>query len=198
MYSLIHYGYQADNKVINNPTNTEVDDTLASDTASEYYNDGNDDNSYGSEDYTETQYNNGDAPYGKGIYQKGSLATFTIDNPTSNDAVVILVNSKGKWIRNAYVKAGSKFKMTKIPECVFIIKVMQGLSWNADKDNGEGNPRGGFMKNVAYSQSSWDESFDYSFTRTSKYISYPSAGVTLESTDGNMEKEDITSNDFFN
>lgn len=169
--------------------NTEVADTVYDDYPYE-------DNT--SEDYTETHYNDGDAPFGKGVYQKGSLSTFSISNPTSDDAVVVLINRKGKWVRNAFVSANSSYKMKRIPEGEYIIKVMQGHSWNADKDNGNGNPRGGFMQDVSYCQSSWDDPFDFTYQYTEKYIAYPTGGVTLESINGNMQKENITSNEFFN
>lgn len=173
---------------------SEIGDNFYADTTAEYY---EQDNTENSNEYTEIQYNDGDAPFGKGVYQKGSLSTFTIKNPTSSDAVVILVNNRGKWIRNAFVSAGSTYKMKRIPEGKYIIKVMQGHSWNADKDNGYGNPQGGFMQDVAYYQSSWDDPFNFTYEFTKKYISYPTGGVTLESTNGNLEKEDISSHDFF-
>lgn len=154
--------------------------------------------------YVETTYHTGDSPFknafGNGSYDWESLSTLSIKNYSETDAVVLLVASSGKVIRNAFVKKGNTFTMEYIPAYNCIIKTMLGNSWNADKYNGPRFPRGGFMKNENFSQSRWSESFDFRPTEdyNSGTINYPTYSVTLHKVaNGNFHTDKTTKENFF-
>ncbi len=148
-------------------------------------------------EYKETVLHTGDAPYGKGVAPKGALSSCIISNPTRYDAVVILVNQKGKWVRNSYIPSGASYKMKNIPEGKYIIKVTQGYSWYNQKDNGEGKAKGGFMKDVSYYESKWDECINFTYKRTKDGISYQDHEIKLIANDGNKQISRVTPKDFF-
>lgn len=154
--------------------------------------------------YVETTYHTGDSPFknafGNGSYDWESLSTLSIKNYSETDAVVLLVASSGKVIRNAFVKKGNTFTMEYIPAYNYIIKTMLGNSWNADKYNGPRFPRGGFMKNENFSQSRWSEPFDFRPTEdyNSGTINYPTYSVTLHKVaNGNFHTDKTTKENFF-
>ena len=148
-------------------------------------------------EYKETVLHTGDAPYGKGVVTKGALSSCIISNPTHYDAVVILVNQNGKWVRNSYIPSGASYKMKNIPEGKYIIKVTQGYSWYNQKDNGEGKAKGGFMKDVSYYESKWDECINFTYKRTKDGISYQDHEIKLIANDGNKQISRVTPKDFF-
>lgn len=152
--------------------------------------------------YREAVYKTGDCPYlgwyGKGKKDSGSLSELKILNYSSTEAVVLLESSYGSVIRHVYVKNNSTYTMKNIPEGRYRMKVMYGNSWNNEKDNGSGYPKGGFMKNVSFSKSKDDELFDFMFEKTYEGISYPTYSVTLHKVvNGNMQTESIDKDDFF-
>lgn len=154
-------------------------------------------------EYEEYFYDNGDIPYaeywGKGSYDVSSLSYLRILNYSGRDAVVLLREKySGRVIRNVYVKSISSYKINKIPEGIYTMKVMYGNSWNKDKYNGTDFPKGGFMKNVSYSSTRNNEEFDFRFERDLAGVNYPTWEVTLHKVkDGNMRTKDISKNDFF-
>lgn len=155
------------------------------------------------ETYTETVYSTGDIPYasvyGKGRFDNNSLSELVITNYSSSEAVVLLVNMLDVVVRNVYIKNGSNYTMKRIPEGYYIVKVMYGNSWNGQKDNGAGNPKGGFMKNVSYSETSYKDRFDFRFDYSGDNISYPTYSMTLHKvTNGNLNTKNISKGDFFN
>lgn len=155
------------------------------------------------EKYEEYFYDNGDMPYsdywGTGAFDASSLSYLKVDNYSGLDAVVLLVNKySGRVIRNVYVKAMSSYKINRIPEGMYSMKVMYGNSWNVDKYNGESFPRGGFMKNVSYSSTRDNEEFDFFFERDYDGVNYPTWEVTLHKVkNGNMKTKNISNRDFF-
>ena len=191
---------------------TVVVDTVVADTVYDYYEDDEADYNYDSDEkstesnvvpvspsYTVTYYDTGNSPYGRGVYDSNSLSELTIKNGTDLDAVVVLQSSNDVWIRNSYVKRYTNYTMRNIPSCNCIIKVMYGRDWYDNKDNGDGYPKGGFMKDVDFSKSKWDNSFD--FTPQSDYdgISYPTYSVTLHVVrNGNFSTSKIGKREFFN
>lgn len=148
--------------------------------------------------YVETHLSTGQYPFGKNKYDQNSLSELRIDNQTDLDAVVVLENRSGKWVRNVFVANHSSYTMTKIPSGRFIMKTMRGNSWNAEKSNGPNHPKGGFMKNCTYSKSSWSDSFDFIPEEDYEGISYPTYSVTLHAVvNGNFHTSATTSDDFF-
>ncbi len=154
-------------------------------------------------EYEEYFYDNGDMPYaeywGRGSYDASSLSYLRVLNYSGQDAVVLLQKKySGRVIRNVYVKSMSSYKINKIPEGVYSMKVMYGNSWNREKYNGADFPKGGFMKNVSYSSTRDNEEFDFYFERDLTGINYPTWEVTLHKVkDGNMRTKNISKNDFF-
>lgn len=154
------------------------------------------------ENYKETIYNTGDIPYyeyfGAGEFDKNSLSELKFINYSSTDAVVLLATHQ-KIIRNVFIENGSTHTIYKIPEGKYIIKIMYGNSWNKEKDNGGNFPKGGFMRNIAFSKSSWNDPFDFTFQETYDGIDYPTYSVTLQKVkNGNLSTQPISQKEFFN
>lgn len=153
------------------------------------------------EAYTETKYRTGERPYSsyyRDERDKNSLSELTISNLTSTDAVVLLVSFSGKVTRNVFISQDSEYTMTKIPGGLYKVKVMYGNSWNSDKDNGDGFPRGGFMRNVSFSETQSSDPFDFIPERKSDGVSYPTYSMTLHKVqNGNLNTKKITKGDFF-
>ena len=157
------------------------------------------------ETYTEpepvriVQYNTGDRPYqstyGRGNYDSNTQNSLLVRNGSSTDAVVFLERTNGKKVRHVFIEKGHNFTMTNIPGGQYIIKVMQGTDWNADKDNGSGNPKGGFMYSCSISKSESYDPFDYPCPSSGQYGQYE---VTLYKVqNGNMQTEAINENGLF-
>lgn len=152
--------------------------------------------------YEEIKYETGDIPYyahfGNGEYDSNSLSELTLINYSSSDAVVLLAN-RFHVIRNIFIKKGSEFTMREIPEGKYIVKIMFGNSWNKDKYNGDNFPKGGFMKDVSFTESKWNDAFDFIFKRDYDGIEYPSYSLTLQKVrNGNFSTNSISKDDFFN
>ena len=149
--------------------------------------------------YRTISFSTGDRPYqdvyGKGNYDKESLNSLIIKNGSSTDAVVFLERTNGKKIRHVYIAKGEDFTMSKIPGGQYIIKIMQGTDWNPEKNNGKGNPMGGFMYSYSLSMSERYDPFDYPYPASGQYGEYE---VTLYKVqNGNMRTEPIKENDLF-
>lgn len=151
-----------------------------------------------SEPYEVTYFNTGDMPYrnifGKGKYDKRTKNYLEIDNGGDTDAVVFLETLDGRKIRHAYICKNEKYRMKHIPAGKYIVKIMQGNSWNSQKDTGSG-PLGGFMENVSYSKSESYDPFEYPSYASGKWGWY---SITLYKTpDGNMSTQPISEGEFF-
>lgn len=153
-------------------------------------------------DYVETYFTTGDAPYkaffGNGIYDYSSLSEIQVINYSSSDAVVLLEHSNKGIIRNVYIKKGFTYTIKNIPEGSCIVKVMYGNSWNKEKDNGSSFPKGGFMKDIRFEKTMWDDPFVFTFTENSEGVSYPTYSLTLHKVKkGNLATERIDEDDFW-
>ena len=188
---------QTENKKANGNTYSENnDETPVIDYSSTNEKIENPDNS----NYYETvEYNTGDQPflsyYGKGKYDKRTKNSLTIHNGSTTDAVVFLESLEGKKIRHVYIRKNKKYKMSNIPGGNYIIKIMQGNSWNPQKNNGAKAPTGGFMENEAMSQSEIYDPFYYPNPSSGKYGSYEVTLYTVQN--GNMQTEAISPSDLF-
>ena len=70
---------------------------------------------------------------------------------------------------------------------------------NKDKDNGPNFPKGGFMKNVSFEKTKWDDPFNFKFKEDSEGISYPTYSITLHKVrNGNLQTERIDEESFWN
>lgn len=152
--------------------------------------------------YTETKWNNGDMPYasffGRGRWDSDSESKLTVSNYTDCDAVVILKTASDKVIRHVFLKKKSSYAIERIPEVNCIMNTMFGNHWNSDKENGEGNPRGGFMDDVHFSASEWRDSFSFSTSIEGDYIVYPTYSVTLHTVpNGNFHTRTSEEEEFF-
>lgn len=153
-----------------------------------------------SQNYTTIQYGTGDKPfadfYGSGVYDRGSRNSLKIENGSDTDALLFLESLDGKKIRHVYIMRGESFTMTKIPGGQYIMKVMQGNSWNPDKYNGDGAPSGGFMEDNSISKSEENDPFVYPSSSSQKYREY---SITLYKVrNGNMASENIDESELFN
>lgn len=187
----------SDEPKIQSTNTTPPTESVESSTLTSAYN--NEDNSEANvtEPYDITYYNTGDMPYrdfyGKGKYDKRTKNYLEIDNGGETDAVVFLETLDGRKIRHAYICKNEKFKMKHIPGGKYIIKIMQGNSWNAQKD--DGGPIGGFMEDVSYSKSEDYDPFVYPSYSSGKWGWY---SVTLYKTEnGNMSTQMISKDEIF-
>lgn len=98
---------------------------------------------------------NGFSPYddffGRGIYNNSSGNVFEIKNSNSTDAVVLLVNAySGRKVRNEYVRKGSTFSMTGVPDGTYYLEWASGNSWSPNKK--VGNLTGGFQLKSSFTK----------------------------------------------
>ena len=93
---------------------------------------------------------NMDSPYdslfGPGIYRWPTPNEIIVYN-TNSDAVICLVDSSGRTMRNEFVHAGVAFVFKDMPSGTFYVKVYSGEGWNTRKKIPDGRDLGGFMAN---------------------------------------------------
>jgi len=188
--------YPTENKQHSNNSSSNYNDVINEDLSKYNF---ESDKSSQTETYTTVQYKTGDRPYqstyGRGLYDNSTSNSLLIKNGGSTDAVVFLERTNGKKIRHVFIKRGSNYTMNNIPGGSYNLKIMEGVDWNPDKYNGEGNPKGGFMKMQAITKSASYDTFDYPFPSSGKYGTYE---VTLYKVqNGNMHTQNIDENDLF-
>jgi len=150
--------------------------------------------------YKGNQLKNGTSPYnyyfGNGVYNKNHHNEITFKNGYSTDAIVCLVNRyTNKTIRNEYIRKGTNFRMTNIPNGIYYIKVFSGNDWNPEKILANGKIKGGFDTNISFSISN-----DYSdlLKLNDDGYKYSVGTITLyQVVNGNMQSEPIGEQDFF-
>lgn len=149
--------------------------------------------------YKGNQLKNGASPlnacFGKGIYHETS-SWLLVKNGNSTDVIACLVDAySGRTIRNEYIQAGESFKMTKLPNGTYYLKVFYGKDWNPTKKNACGT-NGAFEKDRRFSVS--DNSADYLLVEDNG-ASYTYGEVTLYTVaNGNMDSRGISEDQFFN
>ena len=138
---------------------------------------------------------NGESPYnaifGRGIYSDYAENSFLIKNTQSSHAVVLLVNSySGKKIRNEFIRKGSQFEMTKVPNGTYHLRWVSGNDWCPDIQFG--SLKGGFQTDMSFSETS-DPKDRMTVT------GYDGWEVTLYAVvGGDVDVEGINQNDFIN
>lgn len=152
--------------------------------------------------YIVTHFKTGDIPYGdyfgRGIFDEESLSFLRVINYSETDAVVLLVASSGQVLRNVYIQKGSQYEMNMIPASTCVIRVLHGVEWNKQKNNGPNAPSGGFMRNIGITESLWKDPFCFTPTERSDGIEYPTYSVTLHKVaNGNFRNVDISLEHFF-
>ncbi len=146
-------------------------------------------------EYIGNQLENGASPlndcFGSGYYNGN--ATLTIKNGGSSDAIICLYNiSKGRTIRNEYVRKNSNFTMSSIPQGYYKIRVFYGNDWNPELQNNCGTT-GNFESDVNFSEFDNDEFFEDSSR------GFTNATVTLYAVEnGNAASSTIDQSSFFN
>lgn len=138
---------------------------------------------------------NGFSPYdnyvGKGIYNNNSGNEFEIKNSNSTHAVVLLVNAyNGKKVRNEFIRKGSDFLMTGVPNGTYYLQWFSGDNWSPELKIG--GFTGGFQTNQSFTKtrdmSDW-----------MKVDGYMKWTVTLYSVQGgDVESESINPAEFLN
>lgn len=143
---------------------------------------------------------NGTSPYanifGEGIFNYNSKCWLTFKNGNSTDAVTCLVNYySGTTIRNSYIRAGTNYTMSNLPEGIYKIKVFYGKDWNPEKPINNGSSKGAFENDASYSLSdNTSDLIQINITETS----YTTGEITLYTVkNGNMNQRSINSNEFF-
>jgi hypothetical protein len=132
--------------------------------------------------------------FGKGKYRETN-SWLLFKNSNQSDAIVCLVDTRtGSTIRNEYIQAGKNFKMTKLPNGTFYLKVFYGNDWNPSLVNGCGT-KGAFETNAHFSVS--DSPSDYITVEDNGY-SYSTGEITLYTVqNGNMQQRNISESNFF-
>ena len=139
---------------------------------------------------------NGFSPYdnyfGKGLYNNSSQNTFKIKNSNSTDAVVLLVNAyNGKKIRNEFIRKGTTFDMTGVPDGTYYLEWFSGTHWNS-KHIISGKYVGGFQKDASFSKT--EDVKDWM-----KVSGYQQWTITLYSVPGgDVDVGKLNEADFFN
>ena len=138
---------------------------------------------------------NGFSPYdnyvGKGIYNNNSGNEFEIKNSNSTHAVVLLVNAyNGKKVRNEFIRKGSDFLMTGVPNGTYYLQWFSGDNWSPELKIG--GFTGGFQTNQSFTKtrdmSDW-----------MKVDGYMKWTVTLYAVQGgDVESESINPAEFLN
>lgn len=148
--------------------------------------------------------NNGDSPYngyfGEGIYDYNSECYLIFKNGYSTDAIVCLENTAtGRTIRNEYIRAGTDYKMTNIPEGIYKVKTFFGNDWNPEMTLNNGEINGAFDTDLNFSISDKpSDLIQMSITETGDGISYSTGEITLYTVShGNMQQRNINSDEFF-
>ncbi|MCB9253009.1 MAG: hypothetical protein H6605_11110 [Flavobacteriales bacterium] len=148
--------------------------------------------------YRGNQLKNGASPFdgcfGKGKYRETN-SWILFKNGNSSDAIVCLVDIRdGRTVRNEYIRAGDTFKMTKLPNGTFYLKVFHGKDWNPNMVNLCGT-KGGFDTNAHFSIS--DSPKDYISVNDDGYT-YTTGEITLYTVaNGNMNQRAINESAFF-
>lgn len=148
--------------------------------------------------YRGNQLRNGSSPldncFGKGKYAGPAWIVFRNGN-NGTDAIVCLARaSTGKVIRNEYIKAGTDFKMSRIPAGTYYLKVFYGQDWNPTRKNACGT-RGAFETDEHFSVS---KSLDDQIRVDVSSTSYTTGEITLYTVDGgNMAQQPISEDEFF-
>ena len=138
---------------------------------------------------------NGFSPYnqyfGKGVYNNSSGNEFVIKNSNNTHAVVLLVNAySGKKIRNEFVRKGTNFSMTGVPNGTYYLEWFSGDDWSPNHKIGK--YLGGFQSDASFTKTR--DSSDWMAVS-----GYQQWTVTLYSvTGGDVESESINANEFFN
>lgn len=144
--------------------------------------------------YQGNQLDDGASPFddcfGKGLYR--GQASLTIKNGGNTDAIVLLYSEHlDRTIRNEYVRKNSTFKMTKIEQGNYRIKVFHGNDWNPEKLN-HCDKYGSFDSDVHFSE------FSKKVFLESNYDGYTEAEITLYTVSGgNARTTNINADDFF-
>ncbi len=150
--------------------------------------------------YKGNQLNNGDSPYnsvfGSGVYDKSVNNWVQFKNGNAHDVVICLVNVySDRTIRNEYIRAGSTFQMTNIPNGTYYIKGFYGNDWNPYKKIDGTNIKGGFDTNFSFSKS---DGYGDRLSLQDNGYQYSTYEVTLYSvSNGNMSQEGISQSEFF-
>ena len=140
----------------------------------------------------ENGYSPYDAYFGKGIYDNASNNSFIIENSENSHAVVLLVNVyNGRKVRNEFVRKGSTFEMTGVPNGTYYLEWFSGDDWSPQLQVASGI-HGGFQTNPRFTKTT-DRS-DWM-----KVEGYQQWTVTLYSVvGGDVESDEIDADEFFN
>lgn len=148
--------------------------------------------------YAGNQLRNGSSPldncFGRSRYAGPAWVNFKNDN-NDTDAIVCLARTRdNKVIRNEYIRAGTSFRMSRIPAGSYYLKVFYGRDWNPKRRSACGT-KGYFDTNQRFSESR--AAGDLINIEVSSR-SYTTGTMTLYSVaGGNMAQQSIDANEFF-
>ena len=138
---------------------------------------------------------NGFSPYndyfGQGVYKNGTNNEFVIKNSNQSDAIVCLVDyTTDLKIRNEFIRKGSTFKLSNVPDGTYYLAWFSGNDWSPHKIM-MGDVKGGFQTDASFSKS--DGTSDLMECYGDRRWT-----ITLYSvSNGNMNQTEMSENDFF-
>jgi curved DNA-binding protein CbpA len=102
----------------------------------------------------------GSSPFGIGIRNGNSM--ITVDNGTTNDALVKLIKygHKEEKIRNFYIPAGKKYTANKIPQGQYVLRIAFGKDWDGKMRRFNFNRHFSETELFYITESKWNESTD--------------------------------------
>ena len=134
-----------------------------------------------------------DECFGRGVYRGPSWVKF--ENGTERDAVVCLTRiGDGRVVRNAYIRAGATFEMSRVPPGRYYTKTYYGRDWNPTLTRFCGGT-GGFEADVQLSQSQQEWNTIDITNDGSEYMTYT---ITLQKVlNGNFNTREVSAEEFF-
>lgn len=145
-------------------------------------------------EWKNNQLSNGDSPlddcFGDGEFE--GLASLTIENGSNSEAIVCLYDVDiDRTIRNSYVQKASNYKIKRIPQGNYLIRVFYGNDWNPNLSN-PCNSGGYFESDTNFSE------FDGMQFFQNNSEGYTTATVTLYAVQGgNASTSAIDESTFF-
>lgn len=138
---------------------------------------------------------NGFSPYneyfGQGVYENGTNNEFVIKNSNQSDAIICLIDySTDLKIRNEFIRKGSTFKLSNVPNGTYYFAWFSGNDWSPYKVM-MGDVKGGFQTDANFSKSNSPSDLMECYGDRRWTITLYSVA------NGNMNQTEMSENDFF-
>jgi curved DNA-binding protein CbpA len=127
-----------------------------------------------------------DSPYASyfsyPIYDTVSQLSVLVNNLSPQEAIIVLSDSSGKFLRSTYIKPDYYVEVEQLPKTDITVRVMLGNKWDQMKEHKEAEVLGGFEKHFGYYQGVANKQNNWAITIDRKGI---------------LSFEEISEKDFF-